>query len=604
MPARVFELIQGKAPPLTITQSESLAVALSMMTEHDYSQLPVVGADGKPIALLNVESIARAMRHFGAVLTSLRVFDAMDERFRTCDLEDELFDVLDALQQASAVLVLNPQRELTGILTSFDAMEFFRRRAQDIMLVQDIEETIKDYVLAFFRKADQSVDHVSLTGAIEAITPSVSRQLKGAFLEAVHDFMEARNIAREPKDDRVLSGILDERLRPREPVKPFERLSLNEYIELLLHQSRWAIYGPALGVEREALRRLLTSVRNTRNDLAHFRTDIADQQRDELLFCKDWLVRQEEAIKAAVAAPVARSIHATMTGVVVEPADAGPPRAAAGSAAEARAEDGAAIDEADDTPDASRYAALGSWLRESTRTDRVNLPFSRIEEILGAQLPASAKQYRAWWTNSERGHAHARQWLEAGWHVAEVSFREQWVTFVRDREREAEYRRFFGAVSEQLAAIGSFPAQRAPTGVSWHIVANAPDVGPRAGMFVVSFARGGRLRIELYLDTGEQRSTKAIFDALTRRKTELEASLGEPLSWERLDHRRASRIALYQAGSVLDADAALLGKAVSGMARFRQTLAPALALAIAETTTGSIGGPAGPPGTPLPELPQ
>lgn len=572
MPATVSELIHGKAPPLTIAPSELLATALALMSENDYSQLPVAGSDRKPIALLTIDCIARALNHFGTVPSALRVLDAMDERFERCDAEDELLDVLDALQRASAVLVLSPQQEITGIITSFDAMEYFRRRSQDIMLVQDIEETIKDFVLAAFRTQDATLDQAKLTAAIEDITPSTAVKLRGPFAIAVRSILAARQVPPGPEDERLLARAFDEHLNSRQPAKPFDRLSLNEYIELLLHGSRWNAYGPAFGVERDALKRLLESVRDTRNDLAHFRTDLEERQRDELLFCKDWLTRHEEALKAAVAPQ-----HAPGAGTPAPP----PP---APIRPDAQGPFDAALEELDDDSQGSRYAALGARLRNVRDSEREVLTFSEIETLIGAPLPASARQYRAWWSNNERGHAQAKQWLDEGWRVAEVNSREQSVTFVRNREREAEYREFFAGLSEKLRATGSFPQQRTPTGASWHMVAQAPEAGPRAAMFVVSFARGKRLRIELYVDTGDQQATKRIFDALFRRKAELEAAVGEPLSWERLDHRRASRVALYYPGYLLDRDALpeLQSRAAASMVRFRTAFAPAFSAAVSE----------------------
>ncbi|BDG02836.1 DUF4268 domain-containing protein [Anaeromyxobacter oryzae] len=571
MPATVSDLVQGKAPPLTIAPGESLATALAEMSENDYSQLPVAGPDRRPIALLTIDSVGRALRHFGVVPSALRVLDAMDEFFERCDTEDELLDVLDALQRSSAVLVLTPQQELTGILTSFDAMEFFRRRAQDIMVVQDIEETIKDFVLSAFRREDDSLDQASLTTAIEAITPS-NAKLRGPFRKAIHAFLSARNVAAGPDDEALLTRTFNENLASRDPAKTFEQLTLNDYIELLLHEARWGAYGPAFGIERDALRRLLVSVRNTRNDLAHFRTDIADRQRDELFFCKEWLARHEDALKAAVTqqrsgrTPAAKPPPPTKP---VEPRPSGEP--------------GPPMETLGDVDIESRYAALGATLRSNTTDDRVVLKFSDVEKILGAPLPASARQYRAWWSNNERGHVQAKQWIDAGWHVAEVSTREQYVTFIRTPERQAAYRRFFDGLTATLGTVPGFPPQRPPSGVSWHVVANAPESGPRMGMFVVSFARAGQLRVELYIDAGDQKETKGLFDAMLRRRAELEAGVGEPLSWERLDGRRASRIALYYPGAVLDADETLQAKAASAMVRFRAILSPAFDAALKES---------------------
>ena len=66
----------------------------------------------------------------------------------------------------------------------------------------------------------------------------------------------------------------------------------------------------------------------------------------------------------------------------------------------------------------------------------------------------------------------------------------------------------------------------------------------------VSFAANGRLRSELYIDTGSQDTSKALFDSLFEKKAAIESSFGEQLSWERLDDKRASRVAAYADGTV------------------------------------------------------
>lgn len=48
-----------------------------------------------------------------------------------------------------------------------------------------------------------------------------------------------------------------------------------------------------------------------------------------------------------------------------------------------------------------------------------------------------------------------------------------------------------------------------------------------------------------------QHQNKAIFDKLHAQQEELERKLG-PIEWERLNHRKASRIALYHDGHILD----------------------------------------------------
>jgi hypothetical protein len=57
------------------------------------------------------------------------------------------------------------------------------------------------------------------------------------------------------------------------------------------------------------------------------------------------------------------------------------------------------------------------------------------------------------------------------------------------------------------------------------------------------------LRIEVYLDCGEAAENKRLFDFLYSRRESVEQNLSD-LSWERMEEKRASRIAVYTAGSI------------------------------------------------------
>ena len=65
-----------------------------------------------------------------------------------------------------------------------------------------------------------------------------------------------------------------------------------------------------------------------------------------------------------------------------------------------------------------------------------------------------------------------------------------------------------------------------------------------------AFARRRRLRIEIYIDYGDRQRNKACFDLLYSQKEHLEQVVGEPLAWERLDQKRACRIAAYTQAQV------------------------------------------------------
>ena len=76
----------------------------------------------------------------------------------------------------------------------------------------------------------------------------------------------------------------------------------------------------------------------------------------------------------------------------------------------------------------SKYSSLRRFLFSSGK-DYLTLTFSRIEEVLGFELPKSAYKHNAWWANGS--HAHADAWLSAGYKVEQVNLDSQRVSFRR-----------------------------------------------------------------------------------------------------------------------------------------------------------------------------
>ena len=70
--------------------------------------------------------------------------------------------------------------------------------------------------------------------------------------------------------------------------------------------------------------------------------------------------------------------------------------------------------------------------------------------------------------------------------------------------------------------------------------------------FNFSFARGHRLRSELYIDSGSQEDNERVFEAIAARKDVVESIYARPLEFEALEGRRAARIADYTDGDVAE----------------------------------------------------
>lgn len=201
----------------------------------------------------------------------------------------------------------------------------------------------------------------------------------------------------------------------------------------------------------------------------------------------------------------------------------------------------------------SRYALLAEYLHtQPANVDELPLSFSAIEQIIDAPLPPSAHKHRAWWANDTVGHTHSQLWLDAGWRVSRVSLADKQIAFVRANERSRQYIAFWSALLRDLRADASqLPLRNpSPDGASW-IWAAGLRVGDTQAVFLgFAFTRGAQFRVELYIDGGDQRENKLIFDTLSVQRSEIEAEIGEPLTWERLDDKRGSRIALCRSATI------------------------------------------------------
>lgn len=115
-------------------------------------------------------------------------------------------------------------------------------------------------------------------------------------------------------------------------------------------------------------------------------------------------------------------------------------------------------------------------------------------------------------------------------------------------ERREAYRAFFQDLVDRLRERHQFTSARIGQPQNWYSFASGfSDIS-----YGVAFAQGGRVRAEVYIDRGDANLNKDLFDTLAKEKQSIETEFGEALEWERLDDRRASRIASYRQGSIDD----------------------------------------------------
>ena len=77
----------------------------------------------------------------------------------------------------------------------------------------------------------------------------------------------------------------------------------------------------------------------------------------------------------------------------------------------------------------AKYLALTKELLHRKREERVCMTFGEIESILGFELPASARQHRAFWANTDT-HSIALSWMAVDFESIDVNMEEEKVTFL------------------------------------------------------------------------------------------------------------------------------------------------------------------------------
>ena len=121
--------------------------------------------------------------------------------------------------------------------------------------------------------------------------------------------------------------------------------------------------------------------------------------------------------------------------------------------------------------------------------------------------------------------------------------------------RQSEYVQFFSALLTDLRRTAPFRVRTSvPRGLNYYKVAGLPTQGRDVVETSVVFTQSKQFMIEFYIDTGQKDQNKQIFDALQARRKIIEAEFGVPLTWERLNDKRGSRIAYFRDSFITDSE--------------------------------------------------
>lgn len=536
----IEQLLINKSPIISVTPTDTLEFAVSLMIEHDYTQLPVYenGQLGKHPKFVTSHSITRATRIFNSALNQLRVDDALVEA-RTVKVDDDLFSKMNDILLAEAVIVLNSHDEVQGILTNYDTTQYFRSRAEDLILVENIENTLKDHLRSVFG-GDEENPEGPLQQAINALS-NPTDTIKDKCNRAFRSFCAEKKLDFSSED---LNKVIQIPFQDNRGAKKFSDLTLGDYINLALARETWDKLKPQFNIEKDAFKNMMEGVRKTRNKLMHFNPDFSAVERDGLRFCANWFKSHQPPVnlesEGTNSDQAPHSIQVTGD-VVITP-----------NQPELDTEDDSTpeqeIDEIESKQTDNKYAPLALFLSK-TKEERITLSFTEIEKIIRDKLPAAAREHRSWWANDTTSHVQSKQWIKAGRRVASINFNEEKVIFALTKEKEWAYIDFFSRIVQLLnEKHPEMPLSKSrPNGKQGHILANFPQGYLELG---VSFASKNRLRLELYIDKENEAKNLSIFRYLKSCQNEIEEALGYELEWEELPGKQACRIAVYTQGSI------------------------------------------------------
>lgn len=552
-------LLDGRTAPVTVGPATTLDIALELMLEHDYSQLPVVDSENRPIGLLTQGDILRAIRLTNAPPKHLTALGTMSEAHYLIARVDDMVDhLIDHFERVAALLVVDESKVLVGIVTPYDTTTFLRKRSADLAVVQRIEVTIKHLIRHAYTQMDANLD--------EASAHLKRRYWDGTTGSAIR---KAMSLYGGDIDRNRLDEILT-RLRGEERSYSFEHLSFSEYQALLLGDICWKVYAPHAKVEPATLRNVLEQIRLTRNKLAHPNEPLRRDERDRLEWFDRWLDRMLYPLIREVEI---ESSHSPATGQVDISVDRGTV-----SPDEETDDQRDSVDDDDSQSVESPLEPLTELLRHR-RDLKVEFTFDDIGRAIGRPLPPEADD-RLWWSNIA---PHADAWLEAGYSVTGAFTNARRVRFARTEERKARYLDFFGRLANGLEQEGHERFE--PKAANWNRIGWIRTRQDEGIAVVATFTRARHFQLVASIDVSDGSRNEAIFEQLRTQEPQLDLETEGQLIWRQRNNRPGARptyVVAYRApgenhiSDPPERQVELLGWAIDAIPSFMATMRGAL----------------------------
>lgn len=203
--------------PVCVSPDSKISEAITLMLQHDYSQLPVTTTVRDVKGLFSWKSLGSRLA-LGKQCE--KVSECMEAATET-RLDASLFEAIQQIVEHECVLVRDATRKLTGIVTTADLSLQFAQLGEPFLLLGQIENHVRNLMADKYTVAELAA-------------------------------------LRDPSDsERTIEDVSD--------------LTLGEYIRLLENPKRWEKLS--LKIDRKTFVEELKRIGQIRNDVMHFDPD-------------------------------------------------------------------------------------------------------------------------------------------------------------------------------------------------------------------------------------------------------------------------------------------------------------------------------------------
>lgn len=245
-----LEMLTKESQPVCICSDKTVQEALQIMVERDFTQLPVVDQHDNLVGVISEHSIARKYRltNGSVALLNLKV-DHCQESAVTLAPTEDIFKALELLKNTYAVIIINGSKPC-GILTDYDMTHFFHEITGGLLLVEDIEVTLRKYIEEAFSEGN-------------------------------------------PMQAALMRAFGPNRREPTKPAFKYKDLTFGQHVQLITTEENWPKFNGVFE-PKDMFVEIMVQVGEIRNQLAHFRKRLDAVQRDTLEQVRFWLASRPQ----------------------------------------------------------------------------------------------------------------------------------------------------------------------------------------------------------------------------------------------------------------------------------------------------------------------